>query len=184
VPIPDGLRYVRLCSRLVDTVRAMEIRRLTSDDVDQAGHLYLQSAELHADLDPDYYRVPSLETVAAHYADLAERNESEPVACFVAELDEAVVGIVEVNVSDPPSSNSMLRPGRVASVDIVVEANHRRRGIGAALMQRAETWAHDQGATSLMLDMLRANEPALAFYNALGFEDHGALLLRRHFESR
>jgi hypothetical protein len=31
-----------------------------------------------------------------------------------------------------------------------------------------------------MLEMLHANEPALAFYATLGYEDHGALLLKRH----
>lgn len=99
---------------------------------------------------------------------------------LVAESDETVVGMVEVRISDPPSPNSMLRADRIASVDIVVDADQRGQGIGRALMQRAEAWARDQGATSLVLDMLRANEPAVAFYAALGYEDHGALLLKRH----
>ena len=47
------------------------------------------------------------------------------------------------------------------------------------MIQRAEMWARDQDAISMMLDMLRANEPALALYTAMGYEDHGALLLKR-----
>lgn len=31
-----------------------------------------------------------------------------------------------------------------------------------------------------MLDMLRVHEPALALYTPLGYEDHGALPLKRH----
>jgi GNAT superfamily N-acetyltransferase len=158
----------------------MEIRRLTADHAEQAARLYLQSAEHHTELDPDFYRLPDVETVVAHYQELAERVKTEPLMCFVAESDETLVGMVEVRISDPPSPNSMLRPRGIASAHIVVDVDRHRHGIGKALMQRAETWARDQGASSLMLDMLRANESALAFYTALGYEDHGALLLKRH----
>lgn len=169
---------------MIDTVGPVEIRGLTTDDAEDAARLYLQSAECHTELDPDFYRVPDPDAVVAHYRELAEKAESRTRACFVAKVGEALVGIVEVRLLDPPSPNSMLRPVAIASVDIVVDAGHRRRGVGGALMQSAETWARDQGATSLMLDMLRANEPALAFYTELGYEDHGALLLKRHVESR
>ncbi|MFP4552534.1 MAG: N-acetyltransferase family protein, partial [Actinomycetota bacterium] len=157
----------------------MEIREFTSQDAESAARLYIQSAEHHAELDPDFYRVPALEDVVAHYQDMAKRIKTEPFNCFVAESDEVMLGMVEVRISDQPSSHSMLRPRRIASADIVVDSGNRRQGIGRALMQRAEEWACDHGATSLMLDMLRANEPALALYTALGYEDHGALLLKR-----
>ena len=165
---------------IIDTVRSVEIREFTSDDTEDAARLYLQSAEHHTELDPDFYRIPDPGAVVAHYEKLVERVKTGPLMCFVAESDETVVGLVEVRISDPPPLNSMLRPRRIASVDIVVDVDRRRQGIGKALMRRAETWARDQGATSLMLDMLRANEPAVAFYTALGYEDHGALLLKRH----
>lgn len=161
-------------------MRPVEIRGFRSADAESAARLYLQSAEHHTELDADFYRVPDLRAVVAHYEELAKRIETEPLMCCVAESDEAVIGMVEVRISDPPAPNSMLRSELVASVDIVVDADHRRQGIGRALMHRAEAWARDQGATSLVLDMLRANESAAAFYAALGYEDHGALLLKRH----
>lgn len=163
-------------------MRLVEIRGLTSEDAQSAARLYLQSAEQHTELDPDFYQVPDLGAVVAFYEELVGRMKVEPLMCFVAVLDETLVGIVEVRISDPSSPNSMLRPRRIASVDIVVDVNRRRQGIGEALMQRAELWARDQGATSLMLDMLRANKPAVAFYKTLGYEDHGALLLKRHID--
>jgi ribosomal protein S18 acetylase RimI-like enzyme len=163
-------------------VRPMEIREFRSDDAEDAARLYLQSAEHHTELDSDFYRIPDLEAVVAYYEDLAGEIKTEPLACFVAESDGNLVGTVEVRISDLPSRHSMLRPRYIGSVDIVVDPDRRHQGIGKALMQRAETWARDQGATSLMLDMLRANEQALAFYTALGYEDHGALLLKRHID--
>lgn len=161
-------------------MRPVEIRGFRSDDAESAARLYLQSAEHHTELDPDFYRIPDLRAVVAHYEELARRIETESLMCFVAESDETVIGIVEVRISDAPAPNSMLRSEPTASVDIVVDADQRRQGIGRTLMQRAEEWARDQGATSLVLDMLRANKPAVAFYAALGYEDHGALFLKRH----
>lgn len=165
-------------------MRSVEIRQFTPEDAESAARLYIQSAEHHVRLDPDFYRVPPLKAVVAHYEDVAERIQTEPFNCFVAESDATVVGMVEVRIQEPPSSASMLRPRRMAAADIVVDSRNRRQGIGRALMERAESWAHDQDASSLMLDMLRANEPALALYTRLGYQDHGALLLKRHIGPR
>ncbi|MGH8936512.1 MAG: GNAT family N-acetyltransferase [Acidimicrobiia bacterium] len=70
----------------------------------------------------------------------------------------------------------------MASADIVVAPIHRRKGIGTALMQQAESWAYYHGADGVILDMLRANEAALAFYRSLGYDDLGALMLKRRSE--
>ena len=72
----------------------MEIRELESEDAESAARLYVQSAEHHVGLDPDFYRVPALEAVVAHYKEVAERVKTEPLNCFVAESDDTVVGIV------------------------------------------------------------------------------------------
>lgn len=161
----------------------MEIRSLTTDDAEPAGRLFVQSAEHHRGIDPDSYRVPDVEPVIAHYEELAvDRDQS--VACFVAEHEGSVIGLVVLRLSEPPPDHSMLLPRRTASVDVVVDANQPRLGVGAALMETAESWALENEVDMLMLDMLRANEPALAFYTSLGYEEHGALLVKRHVAPR
>lgn len=140
--------------------------------------LYLASAEHHAGLDPSFYRIPDLDDVVSHYSDVLSEGNTDTSACFVADSDGEIAGLVEVRITDRPGSHSMLCPRVMATVDIVVAPDHRRRGVGSALMQHAEVWARDQGADYLMLDMLRANESALAFYRTLGYEEHGALLTK------
>lgn len=71
---------------------AVEIRQFTPEDAESAARLYIQSAEHHVRLDPDFYRVPPLEAVVAHYEDVTERIQTEPFNCFVAESDATVVG--------------------------------------------------------------------------------------------
>jgi len=53
---------------------------------------------------------------------------------------------------------------------LVVDADHRREGIGAALMQRAEMWAreHDYATLSLRSNITRAD--AHQFYQRIGYE--------------
>ena len=49
-----------------------------------------------------------------------------------------------------------------------------RRGVGRALALHAERIATDQGADAIWLTAWSGNQPALAFYRALGHEDLGA----------
>jgi GNAT superfamily N-acetyltransferase len=58
--------------------------------------------------------------------------------------------------------------GPVAGVqEVMVALEHRRLGIGAALMAEAEKWADARGAGYLSLASRRAGD----FYLALGYED-------------
>lgn len=160
----------------------MQIREPTPVDVEAVSRLYLASAEHHAGLDPSSYRVPDLDDVISHYTDVI--SKSETAVSFVADSDSEIAGLVEVRIADRPGAHSMLRPRVMATVDIVVAPDHRRKGVASALMEQAESWALSQGADYLMLDMLRANESAAAFYRALGFEDHGVLLVKANPLSR
>ncbi len=51
--------------------------------------------------------------------------------------------------------------------EVVVDAGARRRGIGRDLLNRAEEWAAEHGATHVAL----ASRHAGPFYVALGYED-------------
>lgn len=61
-------------------------------------------------------------------------------------------------------------PGAAEVTLIQVARSSRRRGLGAALMCEMANRHSRQGATSLIVRVLEANEPARAFYAALGGE--------------
>ena len=54
--------------------------------------------------------------------------------------------------------------------DFAVDAQHRRRGIGRALMQRAMEWARDKGLPGIMLETQNNNVAACRLYESFGFE--------------
>jgi ribosomal protein S18 acetylase RimI-like enzyme len=55
---------------------------------------------------------------------------------------------------------------------LVVSAQHRRRGLGVALMAASARWAQQRGAGWCVLQVAERNAAALAFYRSLGFTVH------------
>lgn len=56
---------------------------------------------------------------------------------------------------------------------IVVAAGGRRGGVGTRLLEAVLTWARNEGAHSLMLEVRSRNEAARSFYRARGFRETG-----------
>ncbi len=54
---------------------------------------------------------------------------------------------------------------------IEVAPEHRRQGLGLAVMDALLEWGAEQGATTAYLQVLGDNAPALALYDRLGFDD-------------
>src|SRR5215204_5005562 len=52
-----------------------------------------------------------------------------------------------------------------------VDQQHRRRGVGAALIAAAEAWGRKQGCTEFASDALLDNELGAAAHRAVGFEE-------------
>ena len=56
--------------------------------------------------------------------------------------------------------------------DLVVDATHRGRGIGKALLAAVDAEARSRGACKVTLEVLTGNEPAKALYAGAGFRDY------------
>lgn len=61
--------------------------------------------------------------------------------------------------------------------EVVVDENHRRKGIATALIDFAKKDAKEHGFARVELDMWEFNEGALAFYESVGFKT-----MRRYME--
>lgn len=82
------------------------------------------------------------------------QSQSQPVACLW--LGSAV---------------DQLRGDRHTHIFLLyVAPEHRRQGIGSALMRQAEGWAKARGEYQIGLQVFQSNPLALAFYQGLGYE--------------
>lgn len=63
--------------------------------------------------------------------------------------------------------------------DLVVLPSHRGQGYGAALLQKAEEFARQQGTTTLKIEVLAKNQQAAAVYLHAGFPPYELVLLKQ-----
>jgi RimJ/RimL family protein N-acetyltransferase len=97
-------------------------------------------------------------------ARLVEYLKNEDRASFVALVGDELVGTLFVE----------LRSGDGA-LGMQVAADHRRRGVGSALMVAAIEWAKRVGAHRLSLTVFPHNHAARALYAKFGFKTEGTL---------
>jgi GNAT superfamily N-acetyltransferase len=154
---------------------AVVIRPAIPADRDAMVELDLASAAHHVALDPDSYRVPDRDAVASF---LDRRHADPDREVYVAVIDDAVVGMVDVTMLEAPDDGSIVRPIPTADIGISVLEAWRGRGIGHLLMKAADASARARGAKQIVLDMSSANLDAVRFYRRLGYVDSG-LFLRR-----
>jgi len=97
----------------------------------------------------------------------------------IAEVDQTVVGFVGVIARvDPNEPDEEATPYTYIS-DLVVLPAYRRRGIGTALLRRAESYARDRGMTLLRINVLAKNQVAGQLYRTFGFSDYRTQLVKR-----
>ncbi len=94
-------------------------------------------------------------------------------AVFVGELPGA--GVVA------SATVSFVTPG-VAEFSMMIAADHRRRGIGTAVLDRLLQWCRTNRAHKITLQVWPHNLPAIALYQRAGFDTEGAL--RAHYRRR
>jgi len=61
---------------------------------------------------------------------------------------------------------------------LYVAPEHRRRGIGSALVSLAENWARERGDKQISLQVFTTNKPAVNLYEKLGYENQSVLMVK------
>jgi ribosomal protein S18 acetylase RimI-like enzyme len=64
-------------------------------------------------------------------------------------------------------------PTRAHLISMWTAPTHREQGIGRLLVKEVFTWAHRRNARTLLLMVTSNNEPAIRFYERLGFSRTG-----------
>jgi RimJ/RimL family protein N-acetyltransferase len=88
-------------------------------------------------------------------------------AVLVAEVDGELAGRLSLARDPHPASR------HVADIGLMVDGRFRRRGVGRALLDAAVAWAREHDVSKLELHVFPWNEPAIALYEAYGFEREG-----------
>jgi len=107
-------------------------------------------------------------TVAEMQQRFVQIQSHDDYATFVAVYQHEVVGMIGVFKNIYYEKNGIY--ARIAA--LVVNGAHRNKGIGKLLIQQAEKWAIEVGASALLLNSGNREERKVAhtFYQQQGFE--------------
>ncbi|MHA1595982.1 MAG: GNAT family N-acetyltransferase [Candidatus Baldrarchaeia archaeon] len=140
----------------------VRIRRATAEDLDTIINLWLALASYHEKLD-SAYKLSSRAT--SFYRTLASDLLMRGLV-LVAEEDRRIVGFLTAEIFYNPTFVPSLQ-GRI--LDIYVEENYRRRGIGSQLVKEALKWFQANGVQCVLVNVAEQNKVALNFWSKMRF---------------
>jgi ribosomal protein S18 acetylase RimI-like enzyme len=112
----------------------------------------------------DFYRKPRMPAAARRY--LAQRLRRGEAVVFLADVDEASVGFVQLY---PGFSSLSLGRAWVLN-DLYVAPDARRHGVARLLLAAAHRHGIRTGAVRIELATAKTNRAARGLYEALGYE--------------
>lgn len=155
----------------------MHIRAATGEDYEVLCNLFAEVDLLHSDRLPGFFRRP--EGPARGREFFHHMMEGEGSVLLVAQWEGRVVGFVVALIRESLPI-PIITPRRYAVIDSLgVAREFRRRGIGKALMDRAEEWALVKGIREMELNVWEFNSDAIAFYERRGFHTISRRMLKR-----
>lgn len=129
----------------------MIIRTATAHDLPELVDLLQQLFNLEVDFTPD----PPTQRKG-----LELLLQTPTATLFVAEINRKVVGMCTLQILVSTAAGKKI--GWIE--DVVVHQTHRGTGIGSALLQHVEQWAHRHQLARLQLQADQNNTPARTFY--------------------
>lgn len=163
------------------TSAAIEIRPAVPKDADGIARIFLESAEYHAELDPERYEIPAVERIAARYREGRQHPSDAAVeaATLVAEFTGEILGFVDARLERSPDAMHRQMIFCVIA-EIAVRRGHRSQGIGSRLLRAAEDWGRRLGAEFGLLEYHTANARASLFYQErMGYRPAAVTAIKR-----
>jgi GNAT superfamily N-acetyltransferase len=157
-------------------VGEIQIRRAGTRDTPPLVSLWTELVEHHHRLDPDYPMLPGLERLLQREVERGLRLESCEI--WIAEFEGRACGFVFAEVEngrDAPTTGATT--AWIHELFVAEEA--RGRGVGRALVGRAERFFESCGRPRTAVRVETGNREALAFWQHLGFVERARILERR-----
>jgi GNAT superfamily N-acetyltransferase len=125
---------------------------------------------------PNVFRDPGERARSQAY--VASIVQDENACLWIAEHGADIVGVLHICIRETRPI-PLFVPRRYAVIEnVAISQAYRRQGIGRALVERADRWALDRGATQTELNVWEFNEGARAFYDALGYKTASRKMVR------
>jgi ribosomal protein S18 acetylase RimI-like enzyme len=158
-------------------IMAPVVRRASVDDAEVISSLNADVQALHARAFPWRFKPPGPTTFTP--SDVATILVRPEHMFFVAELDGQPAGYAFAEVVRRPESPMHHAYDMMHLHHISVRPQHRRRGVGNALMDAVRGAGEELGITLVGLDVWTFNQEARAFFARQGFTPYNERLWNR-----
>ena len=143
------------------------VRRATSADLAAIGALGALLVKEHHDFDPQRFLAARDRTPADYAAFLCKQLDDATTAVLVAEENANVIGYAYAALEG--YDYMTLRGPAGILHDIIVEPEHRGRGVGRLLLEATLAHLRSRGAPRVVLSTAEQNEPAQRLFTGMGF---------------
>jgi GNAT superfamily N-acetyltransferase len=143
----------------------MKVRLAHSGDIGAICMLYQKFYEYNAKQQPDYYRF--VEESGKYPESVINGNGGD---LYVAETADGIIGFIHVEEERTEPYPPVVPHKYAYIVDLYVEPEHRRGGVGKALLESVKGWAKDRGLEYLELLVLDENLIGRSFYERENFK--------------
>jgi GNAT superfamily N-acetyltransferase len=145
----------------------IEVRRARKSDAPALVRIHADMGAYYAELAPELFHDPDLQGFELVLED--EIGDDLLALQLVAEVDGEVVGSLDARLLLPPAeaqfafTRDLFAP-RLRIEYLATAAAHRRTGVGSALVEAAEAWGREQGATVAELTTYQDSPLAYPFW--------------------
>jgi ribosomal protein S18 acetylase RimI-like enzyme len=143
------------------------IRPAQAADVPTLGRLGALLVRLHHDFDPQRFIPATPRTERGYGSFLGSQLEEPNIVVLVAEHGGAVLGYTYAGMED--FDYMSLRGPAGVLYDIVVDPDHRGRGVGRMLLDATLSALASRGAPRVVLSTAERNEAAQRLFSRAGF---------------
>ena len=145
----------------------IEVRRARKSDAPALVRIHADMGAYYAEVAPELFHDPDLQGFELVLED--EIGDDLLALQLVAEVDGEVVGSLDARLLLPPAeaqfafTRDLFAP-RLRIEYLATAAAHRRTGVGTALVEAAEAWGREQGATVAELTTYQDSPLAYPFW--------------------
>ena len=143
------------------------IRGATPGDLPALGRLGALMVTTHHAFDPKRFIAAAPHTEEGYASFLGQQLDEPNVTVLVAVKGNEVIGYTYAGL-EGRDYMSLRGPAGVV-YDIVVEPEHRRSGVGRALLDATLAYLQARGAPRVVLSTAERNEPAQRLFASAGF---------------
>jgi GNAT superfamily N-acetyltransferase len=163
-------------------VNEIHLRRGTAKDAGALVRLSLESSSYYSRLAPELFAAGEQEGFDEWLA--AEWDDGPNTLALVAEIEAEIAGYLEATIQEPPAwgrffGSRDLHVRRLFINAVLTSEVHRRRGVATRLVEAAENWGRDRGATVVLLDTFYDSPVSVPFWEKRMGYSRRAIIFRK-----